>query len=76
MAENWEEQGFIVNEKAVVETGDQVVGYEMDNYPPRFRLASQKAAQLDDAMGWLLEVSWIDVEILRAVVGVWLWGHY
>ena len=74
MAQAWEEEGFVVNEKEVVEQGDKVVGYELQNFPPRVKLAGKKAVQLDAAMGWLLEVNWMDVESLRAAVGVWLWG--
>eukprot|EP00959_Pyramimonas_sp_CCMP1952_P414009 8674053-Pyramimonas_sp.AAC.1 len=34
IAQSWEEQGIIVDEQAAVESGDKVVGYEMDNFPP------------------------------------------
>ena len=69
-----ETEGFAVNEKEAVGAGDEVAGCELQNSPPRFRLAGEEAVQLDAAAARPLEVSWVGVELLGAVVGVWPWG--
>eukprot|EP00959_Pyramimonas_sp_CCMP1952_P281095 5875899-Pyramimonas_sp.AAC.1 len=67
IADAWEEVGFVVTELEVITEGSEIVGYELQNSPPRLRLASAKASYLEAALTWILETPWVDVELLRAL---------
>ena len=46
LADAWEEVGFVVTEREEVSEGAKIVGYELQNFPPRLKLASAKASYL------------------------------
>ena len=66
--------GFDVPDRRVGESLDKVVGYHFQAEPARLFLGAHKACILMEAMTWLVQAPWIDVELLRAAVGVWVWG--
>ena len=74
VADEWELTGFVVPERCRAEPDMKVVGYRASRWPPGLKLDPEKAWKLRESLGWLLQAPWVDVELLRAVVGTWLWG--
>jgi hypothetical protein len=74
VADAWEATGFLVPERVEATDDQKVVGYRVTRSPPSLNLDVDKAWRLMESLRWLLRVSWVDVELLRAVTGTWLWG--
>ena len=74
VADAWEETGFLVPERVEAADDMKVVGYRVTRSPPALHLDVDKAWKLVESLRWLLRVAWVDVELLRAVTGTWLWG--
>ena len=74
LAEGLEDAGFIVPERVQAADVQKVVGYQPVARPARFKLPDHKWALLADALKELAVPVWIDVEVLRAVLGVWVFA--
>ena len=74
LAAAWEETGFLVPERVAADASTRVVGYQFAADPPTLSVDPDRGALMQDSLAWLLEVPWVDIELLRGVVGVWIWG--
>ena len=73
-ADGLEELGFEVKDRQYNGECDKVLGYEPVNSPPRLRLPREKAALIQASLEALVANTWVEVELLAGVLGVWVWG--
>ena len=52
----------------------KIVGYELTHSPPLLRVPAAKGLLLMEALGWLTQAQWVDVELLRSIMGMWIWA--
>jgi len=74
LADALEDIGFEVPDRKEAAPCQVAVGYEVVSSPALVRLSSAKAHLLAETLRWLALAPWIDVELLRAVTGMWIWG--
>jgi len=74
-AEALEEIGFVVPERRLSsDKRKKLVGYEFQESPPAITLTALRAHQLSTTLWWLTLAPKIDIELLRSVMGVWVWA--
>lgn len=69
-----EKVGFGVSQQMKSMEVEKVVGYEVIAKPPQFRLPLKKMALLHVAMMDLTSRQVVSIEILRSLVGMWIFG--
>lgn len=74
IAEGYEQIGFVVPEKVQNSGVVKVLGFEVNSDKGLFVLHLKKQILLHDALLHVARNRWVDVEILRMVVGVWMHG--
>ena len=70
----FQEVGFEDGDVQTAEECDKVVGYAWSASPPEFHLDPKREALLWESMLYLEQGKCIDVELLRSVLGVWVWA--
>ena len=65
--------GFGVTDQRAAVEGQRIVGYEVEQSPARLRAPAVKALQIRGAFYFLASRHDVAVDVLRALVGVWLW---
>jgi hypothetical protein len=65
--------GFRVTDRRTAVYGQRIVGYDLEESPARLRAPALKCVQVRAALRFLHEQNVVDVDVLRALVGVWLW---
>ena len=73
-AESMEEVGFIVPERMKSEHIVKVVGFEVDQRRALFKFPAKKAWLLRNTLKYMARQSFVDVDLLRAVVGIYMHG--
>ena len=73
-AESLEELGFSVKDRFPSAVGQKIVGYQWEACPPELGLDARREALLAGALDYLLRGAKVDVDLLRAVTGVWIWA--
>lgn len=73
-AESMEEVGFIVPERMKSEHIVKVVGFEVDQRRALFKFPVKKAWLLRNTLKYMARQSLVDVDLLRAVVGIYMHG--
>lgn len=66
--------GFGVSQQMKSSEVEKVVGYEVISKPPRFRLPLKKMALLNVALMELTARQKVEIEVLRSLVGMWIFG--
>lgn len=69
-----EKVGFGVSQQMKAMEVEKVVGYEVISKPPQFRLPLKKMALLNVALMELTSRQVVSIEILRSLVGMWIFG--
>lgn len=69
-----EEIGFKVSQVDKDADVEKVVGYEVRRKPAQFRLPGKKMCLIRDSLLELANARTVDVAVLRAVVGMWVFG--
>lgn len=69
-----EKVGFGVSQKEKHDVAEKVVGYEVGRHPARFMLPKKKMVLLADALKFVAGRRQVHVRVLRALVGVWIFG--
>lgn len=73
-ADDLVELGFKVTDRREDNEVDKIVGYEIQRNPARLRLPGPKAAALYEAMLFLERRSWVSLDVVSSVLGVWVWA--
>ena len=73
-ADALEDVGFDVPDRKYDDEVLKAVGYEPKRSPARHRLPAEQGALLQDALRHLVPLAAVDVEVLRSLVGVWIWA--
>jgi len=73
-AQALENIGFKVPDQQMSHQLLKLLGFTWESSPPRFMLDARKGHLLMETLLWITEARQVDVELLRSVVGVWLWG--
>lgn len=66
--------GFQVSQQFRSGELDKVVGYEIVNKPAAFRLPVKKMVLLREALMYVASQSKVSVEVLRSLLGMWIFG--
>ncbi len=66
--------GFQVTQQSRAGELDKVVGYEVVSKPAEFRLPKRKMALLNQAFIFLAEQQSVQVDTLRSLLGMWIFG--
>ena len=66
--------GFEDGDVAKAEECEKVVGYAWTSEPPEFHLDAKRESLLWESMLYLEQGDLVDVELLRSVLGVWVWS--
>ena len=69
-----ESVGFGVSQQERDGSATKVVGYEVHKSPACFSLPSKKMALLHDALKYVASRKMVQIKVLRALVGVWIFG--
>ncbi len=69
-----ESVGFGVSQQERDGSATKVVGYEVQKSPACFALPAKKMALLHDALKYVASRSMVQIKVLRALVGVWIFG--
>ena len=69
-----EEVGFGVSQQERDDVVEKVVGYEVVRCPASFRLPTKKMVLLRDAMLYVASKRMVSGRVLRALVGIWVFG--
>lgn len=74
IAEGYEQIGFVVPERVQNSDVIKVLGFEVNSEKGLFVLPLKKQILLHDALLHVAKNRWVDVEVLRMLVGVWMHG--
>ena len=74
VANTMEDAGFVVPDRNESYAIKKIIGYELSPDSRALQLPTRRASNLMMTMKWLLEVPTVDIELLRSVVGIWIWG--
>ena len=74
IADQMEVEGFLVPDRKSGNELDKVVGYKPDQKASKFSLPDHKWTLLHDSLLTISRYNSIDVELLRAILGIWLFG--
>ena len=66
--------GFTVDDRSADGTVEKIIGYAPQRHPARLGLPGAKAVRLVEALRALARSSPVDVDLLRSVLGVWIWA--
>lgn len=69
-----ENVGFGVSQQERDGSATNVVGYEVQKCPACFSLPAKKMALLHDALKYVASKKMVQIKVLRALVGVWIFG--
>ncbi|CAK0868950.1 unnamed protein product [Prorocentrum cordatum] len=73
-ADDLVELGLKVTDRRESDEVDKVVGYEIQQHPARLRLPAPKAAALYEAMLYLERRTWVSLDAVSSLLGVWVWA--
>ena len=73
-AEALESIGFVIKDRQRDADFEKMVGYEIIKSPPTVQVPTAKGILLVESLLWLAAWPTVDVELLRSVVGVWIWA--
>ena len=74
ISQNMEAAGFRVPDRRHDKEVEKVVGFRLDMDTGTFTLPVKRARLLERALLELAHARWVDVDVLRAVLGVWSFG--
>ena len=74
ISQNMEAAGFRVPDRRHGKEVEKVVGFRLDMDTGTFTLPVKRARLLERALLELAHARWVDVDVLRAVLGVWSFG--
>ena len=66
--------GFTVVDRTLDSALERIVGYEPRRHPARLQLPARKATLLVDSIRYLTRMQPVNVDWVRSVLGVWIWG--
>ena len=72
-AEAMEEVGFIVPERMTSSQVSKVVGFEVDQQRALFKFPAKKAWLLRNTLKYMARQAFVDVDLLRVVVGIYIY---
>ena len=73
-ADALEDVGFQVDDRQGNDKLEKVVGYVIQRHPAQLRLPAAKSVLLTDSLRLLARQPLVDVDKLRSVLGLWIWG--
>ncbi len=73
-ADELEAQGFTLVDSQECHSLQKIVGYQIIRSPAGLRYPRYKSAKLEKALNWLASNPVVDVDTLRALVGIWVFG--
>ena len=73
-ADALEESGFQVDDRQGDGKLEKIVGYAIQRHPAQLRLPGRKSVLLVDSLRALARQPTVDVDRLRSVIGLWIWG--
>ena len=69
-----EAEGFVVGEMERLRDRLVVIGYDFFKEPAIIRFPDKKGAMLQDTLRYLLARHFVQVDLLRSCLGIWIWG--
>ena len=66
--------GFGTSSEVRDQDFDKIVGYELTHAPPLLRVPASKGFMMMEALKWLTLAPWVDVDLLRSIMGMWIWA--
>ena len=69
-----EQIGFWVKDQMTDSKLEKIIGYQVERRPARFRFPADKSALLYNALMFVYHSWWVNVDSVRSLLGLWLWG--